>query len=461
LKVLSGYLLSFPVSLALAAPIILPTLHQAAISAKRSTVLEWGEYVSLSYDLKLWLHGLISPLAPILDNDWTGQGLLSHIGYPAVVFMVIAWFRYRQNRAFVLFLTVVALFALLWSSNTFVTGLIYHVPVFNKFRWPFRLAYFTSFFLIMVATFGCNHLLSAIGRHNSVRWKAAVCSAAVILIQVVNILVLYNISPQPMFSRHFDRIPFSEPLKELLSNGRIVTVGVVPPEEGGKVIHGYSLPHLGFNYATLWGLHHFAGYEVLVAEENFRTALKIEYNSVCNVMPGSTVNIPEIAPLDYFRSWGVRWYIVDSSLPFVETEQLKLVYSDKFRNVLQDSAARPLVAWPDAYGAVQFQFKTNSIEVQSDRETAGTLQVNVLYNPYFSVSIDGRPVLLTRTDDGQMEVAVPGGSHAIEIRYHDRDFNKGILISLATLTVLLTCGYVLKRCRACHGRGYPFAFLLH
>jgi hypothetical protein len=442
---LSYYLLSFPLSLALAAPILLPTMHQAGISAKRSVALNWEEYAALSYELKLWFSGLITPLAQISEKTWTEQGFISHIGYPALVFLLLAWLKCRESRRFVLFFTAMAIFALLWSSDTVVTSLVYYVPVFNKFRWPFRLAYFTSFFLVMVATFGCSYLISNIGRNSNRRSAYAVIGVTVILLQAVNIIVIYTASPQRMFSRHDDRIPFDEPLKNMLVGGRIVSIGVVPLMEGAKTINGNSLPQLGFNYATLWGLQHFAGYEVLVAKENFQAALKLEYSSVCNVFPGVAVNIPEIAPLDYFRSWGVKWYVVDSKVPLVPTDQLKLVFSDKYRNVLQDENARPLLYWLDDNSAVSYRFLTNSIEIKSDRQREGDLKVNILFNPYFTASIDGRDTGLSRTDDGQVAVAVPGGKHEVEIRYHDRNFSNGMLISLGTLLVLIIYGYILKR----------------
>jgi hypothetical protein len=248
-----------------------------------------------------------------------------------------------------------------------------------------------------------------------------------------------------MFSRHYDQVPFSEPLKDKLVGGRIISIGVEPPEEGAKTIHGYSLPQIGFNYATLWGLDHFAGYEVLVAAENFNAALKLECRSVCNVLPGIPLNIPEIAPLEYFRNWGVRWYVVDSKLKLVPTDQLKLVYSDRFRNVLLDAGAKPLVYWLDGTGTVSFRFETNSIEIQGVRQDEGNLKVNVLFNPDFSARIDGRTTRLTRTDDGQMAIAVPGGRHEIVIRYYDHNFTTGLLIALVTLLGLVMAGYVLKR----------------
>jgi hypothetical protein len=408
--------------------------------------LEWDEYAGLSYDLKLWLRGLFMPLSQTPESSWTEQGILSHVGYLALVFLILAWIRYREQRQLVLFLTVVALFALLWSSDTPVTRFFYHVPVFNKFRWPFKLAYFTSFFMIMVATFGCSYCLSATGPSGGRgRTATVVLAVTIILLQAINILVVYRASPQPMFSRHTDRVPFKEPLKELLVGGRIVSIGVVPSEEGGKVIHGNSQPQLGFNYATLWGLQHFAGYEVLIATDNFEATLQLEGRSVCNVIPGTQLNIPAIAPLEYFRSWGVRWYVVDSKLPLVPTDQLRLVYSDTFRNVLEDAKAMPLVYWLDDSSAASFRFKTNSVEIASDRQNEGHLKVNVLFNPGFRTTIDGRDASLTRTDDGRMAVVVPGGRHEVEIRYHDRNFTKGILISLVTLLGLLVCGYVLKR----------------
>jgi hypothetical protein len=210
---------------------------------------------------------------------------------------------------------------------------------------------------------------------------------------------------------------------------------------------------MGFNYATLWGLQYFAGYEVLVAKENLEATLKLEGRSVCNVIPGTKLNIPEIAPLDYFRNWGVRWYVIDKKVPLIPTDQLKLLYSDKFRNVLEDSRALPLVFWRDGNGTASYQFRTNSIEIKTVRQTEGDLLVNVLANRYFSANIDGVDTSLRRTDDGKMVVTVPQGEHKVEIRYHERDFTKGIAVALFTLLGLGICGYVLKRKQENHVDG--------
>jgi hypothetical protein len=446
--ILKYYLISFPLSLALAAPILLPTLQQANISSTRSVVLDWQKYSELSYDLKLWIHGLITPLTDTAESGWSEQGFISHIGYLTLFFIVIAWFRYREQRHTVLFLSAVALFALLWSSDTFVTRFIYHVPVFNKFRWPFRLAYFTSFFLIMVGTFGCSYALTAISRFEAGgRSAKAVCAVVILLLQSVNILVLYYPSPQRMFSRHYDQVPFSEPLKDTLIGGRIVSIGLDPPVEGSKTIYGNSLPQLGFNYATLWGLHHFAGYEVLVAADNLKASLDLDFRSVFNVDPEIPLNIPQVAPLEYLRNWGVKWYVVDSKLSLVPTDQLKIVYSDRFRNVLMDDQARPLVYWIDGIGTVTHRFQTNSIEITSERSSAGRLNVNILFNPFFKASIDGRATPLLRTADNQLVLDIPEGSHTISVRYHDQNFIHGVVVSLLTMLSLVLCGYVLKRRR--------------
>jgi uncharacterized membrane protein YfhO len=150
------------------------------------------------------------------------------------------------------------------------------------------------------------------------------------------------------------------------------------------------------------------------------------------------------APLDYLRNWGVLWYVIDSRIPLVTDDEFKLVYSDKFRNVLRDSKAKPMAYWLDGNGNLPYTFNTNSVILRSNRKSDGILKLNVLFNPYFSAET-GRQILpLTKTEDGQMAVAVPGGDHEVVIKYRDLDFEAGVKVMLASLLSLAAVGLFIK-----------------
>src|SRR6185369_7937425 len=119
--------------------------------------------------------------------------------------------------------------------------------------------------------------------------------------------------------------PFTEPLKERFASGRIVSAGPDVVWDGERVVPGNSLPILGYNYAMLWGLQHFGGYEALLSGENFNASLRLINNSIFNVAPDTALNFSTDVPLEYLRKWGVRWYVVAGQIPLAGTDGLELV----------------------------------------------------------------------------------------------------------------------------------------
>jgi hypothetical protein len=273
--------------------------------------------------------------------------------------------------------------------------------------------------------------------------------AASVAIQVVNFLVLYVVLPQQMFSRHLDPMPLTEPLAGKLTEGRIVSAGLDDRFAGEKILPGFSAALLGYDYATLWGFYHFGGYDPMVSEKAQQAALGIKNNPVFNLPADEPFAVPE-ETLEYFRKWGVRWYVVSSAIPLASDAPFRLFSSDGNRNVLLDQAAKPLVYWAgDSKGAapVEFRFTENSVKVEYDSTANGTIIVNALYHPYFSARLDGQPLPVTETADSQMALAVPGGKHRLEVAYGDRDFRRGALAA-AVAILLLAAGLARKGVRA-------------
>ena len=447
---LASYFGNYLLVAGLSAAFLLPALHQVSISADRKSVISWEEYAAYSQTVGDWLHGLVVPFVDNGTNAWFDPQFISHVGYLTLLFALVAVAGIGRDRAgrYVAGFSLLAAVALLWAGDIVVTKLFYHLPFYNRLRWPFKLTFFTSFYLIVVASFGF-HLFREKMRELRPRAATGILCGLGIL-HVANFLLLYCLSPPHMFSRHRDPVPLAEPLQSELVGGRIATLALPTVMGGDKRVYGYSVPQLGFNYPTLFGLYGFGGYELLLSGKNSEATFSLRERSVFVAQPGVPVNMAVDLPLEYLRDWGVKWYVIDRNVTLAGTDNLVEAYRDERRTILLDPAARPFVSWGDGFDdtSLTYRFRTNAVEIASQRESAGALVVNVLYNPFFRATVDGRDAALTETGDGQMRVDVPGGRHAIHLKYIDPYFYYGLLVSMVSVLIISIAGYILKmRCK--------------
>jgi hypothetical protein len=427
-------------------PLLLQAMHQTSISVGRKSALSWYEYADLSYQMSHWLNGIFTPFRDMARNSWVEQHFISHVGYLTVFFLLLAVVRMRtsRNKRLIALFAVISIIALCWSADTIITKLFYYLPVYNRLRYPFKLDFFTSFYLVIVATFGFDSFWDSIKKAG---YRAAVSATAILLtLHVGNFIVLYAVLPQHMFSRHLDKVPFDEPLKKVLADGRIVTGWLDPVFANDKVLPGFSVPTIGYDYATLWGVNYVGGYDTLMPEKNFKASLERINRGDFNVAPGHTLNFKEEVPLEHFRKWGVKWYLFEKSIPLTNLADLTVAYRDKDRNVLYDAQANSMVYWTDdGKGAnIRSRFTTNSIEIETDRASGGTLIINVLHNPFFVAYVDGAKSAITETGDAQMALDITPGRHDILVKYSDRYFNYGLVVSGCFFLLLIAGTIVVK-----------------
>jgi hypothetical protein len=268
-------------------------------------------------------------------------------------------------------------------------------------------------------------------------------------ILVFNYIILYAGLPQQSLARHLDKVPFDEPLKDVLANGRIVSIGFNfynDDIENGK-LYGYTAPSLGYNYATLWGLYHFGGYERLISTQNSNASLGLNYHSIIPVEPGFPLDMPSYLPLFYFREWGVKYYIIDKNVYLRDIGGLVLFYSDQYRNIVYDPRAKPFIYWEDNpnEGNISYKFGTNTIEIGAERAADGNMHLNFLFNSFFNAYIDGEKVGLIETADAQMSLFVSKGVHSIKIEYVDPYFKYGLMLVITFIAAGSVTLFVLKQ----------------
>jgi hypothetical protein len=445
------YLLQYVCSFFIVLPVLLPGLHHIGLSNRQGSLI-WEEYSSLSYNIHDWISGLINPFSSLIhDYNWTNQNFISHIGYLAIIFLLAGILSFKNKKYnIVLVYVLLGAAALLFASNSFITRLFYLVPIYNRFRWPFKVAFFTSFSLVVAATFGFDivyqKLQAVKQKGNQISTAIFVC---IVAIQVCNSIAVYMYSSQKMFGIHLDSVPFDEPLKDSLRDRRIVTLGPRSFSNYAKFpgLYSYTAPYLGFNYATFWELYHFGGYEPLLLQRNAQACLYLNYES--NLTIGNNVPVEmQMKLLRYLRIWGVKWYIVEKRLSYPFFSNLVLRYSDNKRNVFYDSLARPFVFWQNGErdnDKVTFEFHTNDMEIHTFNASDGFLRVNVLFNRFFRAYIDGNEAHLAEAKYSQMELFVPGGSHTIRIEYSDPYFTYGVFGTGAFLILALLLAFVRRK----------------
>jgi len=436
------YAANWALTVVFSLPLLLPMWHQATISAARKEALAKWEFEWGAFDLVSWFSGLLNPFsnaryARVPITAWLPRSLpyLSHIGYLTLVLIgvgLIAFFRKALDARRMKYFFICwagALVSLFWSINAYA-DIMYAIPVLNRFRWPFKLQLHTAFFLVAMATVGLAWLL---GLFQS-RWAARSVFTAALLATLANFLALYLLRPPRLFRTHQESIPLVEPLEEQLKEGRLISIGY--PFEDQK-----SANSIGYDYATLWGLESIAGYDEFVPARNRQIALGLDHWA-------SYVDRPNRLPIAHLRRWGVRWYIVSNGAPeyapVLIANGLTPYFHDANRTVYQDSEAAPLVSWESGgVAGIDYRLTTNSLQVDVASSREDLLHLRFAGNPFFTASVDGRPIEICTDEYDQMSLRVPPGRHRITVRYRDPYLTLGSL--LAGAVAILLAGLALIR----------------
>jgi hypothetical protein len=83
---------------------------------------------------------------------------------------------------------------------------------------------------------------------------------------------------------------------------------------------------------------------------------------------------------------------------------------------------------------------SNSLSVHVHAQQAGMLMLSEVFYPAWRAYVDGQPAHIYRADYLFRAIAVPAGDHAVELRYESATFQRGLLISLVSLGVLMLAG---------------------
>jgi hypothetical protein len=282
----------------------------------------------------------------------------------------------------------------------------------------FKLQLFLSFYLIAIPACGF-YLFFKKRRPNKLAESILVVS--LIFIQLFTFYQLYIHGPLKSRRAYLDPVPMVEPLKEQLKDGRIISVGFY-------FYDPYAIHAIGYNYATLWGLYQFAGYDPFKPLANMEASLGLDFAAY---YPENLNEEPE--RVEYLRNWGVKWYIVDPGY-IDQNDQLnfaRVIYHDSKRIVYCDDQALPLFYWnSDQSGAgIHSQIKTNSIRLRVNHGLDDVLLINFIYNPLFKATLDGKRLKVSERR-GRLCLKVPRGNHVLNLWYTDIFFNIGCYLAI-------------------------------
>lgn len=437
------YIYSYICTIILSLPLLLPMVHQMNISATRNSKLSFAEFSSWLYNIKQWLLGFFYPF-----NKSANSGFLyvlnysSYVGYLTIFFFIVCIIKYfkgeysKNKRLQISTFLISGAAAFLWATSIVFNHIIYLVPILNRFRWPFKLEFYVNFYLIAIASIGFNAYIEQLGRGNK-RTLQNIIFTVLILVQIIDFSNLYMLFPQRGFEISKNKVVLEEPLADKINNGRIISFKDYYSPNSMEVSD-----YIGANFATMWGMYHFGGYEPMISEDNGRASLYLNYDSILYLYKSLWTSNRINKLIDYFREWGVKWYIINKNSTLKEKLPFEKFYEDDKRTVYLDKQAKPFFYWNESENdnGINSDIKINTISLNISSSKQDYLVVNFLYNPFFKAYMDNREITIKKNQIGKMVLFIPKGEHNVVIKYSDSYFTTGLYISI--LFVLLGLIYI-------------------
>jgi hypothetical protein len=469
---------SYISTIVISLPLLLPVWHQTQISNNRSIKVPWSFFSDGYYNFTDLFLGFFFPYLKEGRNPEESKWFLnlhnlSHIGYLTIIFIFFLFIFgkkiFKENsrkgkpsnkkslknklyddnslvdiKPYIIVSAFLGTFSLLWATKI-ITIIIYYIPLLNRFREPYRIIMFTDFYLIILGAIGF-YLFNKYIMEKSVKVELYrnIIFGIVIACIFLNWTSLYLTYPLKTFGLMVrDKVPLQEPLKDTLTAGRIFTIGfplLYENPEGSPIFLHNTSASLAQNYATLWGLYHFGGYtDPLMSKDNLYATLGISREGYPNFDPDYFQKA-----YNYFRTWGVRYYVTDKNVFLPKKYGFKKISSDEKRDVYEDVKALPFFFWENdmTNEGIYGKINTNSIELTVSSEKSRRIIVNFLFNPFFKSYIDGSYVETKANKSKQMLIDVPAGNHKLSIVYSDPYLKVGTYCAIIFIGLLFVAFFV-------------------
>jgi len=416
------YLASFVFTAALCAPILLPAFDLIEASKSRTGALSFAEFSYLNLSLTQWLKGLVYPFTHYAGHvaEMKQMDKLSYLGYLPLLFLGWKFSRRRTASPAWFAALLCAVTAWLWALGAFNPA-EYYVPVLNRFRWHFKMLLFADFFLIAAAAAAAAEFLEEKKLFlRPTSWLFLLAGA-----HLINMGAFYLAGPRAVFRLYEESVPLREPMGAFIADGRIATVGFPLRHEAGAA-------SLGFQYASLFGLFHFAGYEPLVPRLNAVETGGLNYEASLT----GAISREQLARM---RTWGVKYYVTPSRpakryVNALHGEGMSEFIISPGRNIFRDMKAAPLAKAPDGTPAGKVEASGGRLTARFARPFTGCAELNFLYHPMLRAEDDG--VKLERSPSGRILACASSPVREIAIYPSNSALKKGLIIMLCAAAAL-------------------------
>jgi hypothetical protein len=396
------------------APLLVPMFHATELSAARAQPLSLAQALGYCVEPGDLLRAQIG----LYRHGWIFGASTAILFCPALLFLpatIVRFFRGNSALRQKLFqLLVLACLALLFSTRWHV--FLSLLPLFDKFRWPFKVFVYADFFLLAALVWSMTSWKRA-------NW-AATCLAAVIFADVAVVLSGHdeNTFSKTTLTSSANTLPASVDTQL----GRVVAIDIILPEASSARFFTHT-------FGTYFAVPSLGGYDPLVAPEQLRFAPGIDFPNIF-----TSAITPEIR--NELDERAARYWIVDPKSPQLAQVQalgLKPLSQEKDRIIFEDIQARPLVYFwngPNQPGSVIFSGNSLLIPVRGVKSPA---YISVGPTDGWWVRIDGGPWHQgTYYLSNRLMIDLPMGARLLEVSYFDARFRDGLWLSAALLLVL-------------------------
>ncbi len=415
-------------------PMFAPMLHEAKVSAHRSGALSLQETLLFSLDPGEFIKTQFLVFeSKTLYGGFTecNSSYFLCLEIFLVPLMLLALSRAKLSTVqLCLRLFLLALVALVLSTKCYVVFSL--LPVFDHFRWPFKLFIYFKLFLISFILIGLSCWIKE-GNWNRSRHLVAI--AALMIILVTNGIVIGRNQAENVLS-YAHLTSLTSPISRVIdpTKGRVFTVGIWGTKD-------YNVDrYLSHNFSTTFEIPHLGGYDPSVGLNQANFGLDLNF---CNVYFEPIT--PEYRKLLNERC--VRYFILNTAFlngkAALELKNIKVLLEDKDRAIVENEEADPMVLCQGAtVQPGQLSYSGNSLFIPvPDNTTRIGVSLSQTYG--WNYRLDGGPWLKPDYAEDRLWCAIPPSSHLLEVTYFDPFLRQGIWLSLGGLLVLSAVGGVM------------------
>lgn len=431
LTIMKSYLLLHILYLCLIAPLLFPMWLAQIQSAERAIPLNYFDFLKMHVEPGEFLKALLFKFdvsRTIKLN--TCLLYLSPILMVSLALLGFRKFRRKISHKHAIFASLTILSGILCSE---LHGLLYFVPPFNFFRWPFKHFIFFSFFLNIICVLTVN-LATGYGP----QFKRALLLFLIICV-ALNVSVVLTHSTVTM-AQFRSTGPLQDPFKGVIDSdqGRVATFQTLkagaPDYLGYPLLSGYK--YLTFVYATLFNYHHLGGQDPLVSKMHKELALGAQY-----------INSYELdLSVEVLRHWskvGVRFVITSPTTEHLQLPEsfpaLKFLYKDAQVLIFENINALP-IAYPcnNPNISLPVRFYINHLEIESALNSNSELCLTLAPGSFQASNPKSDDAFQLISDDMPLRFQPSAGTDLVQVAYHDRQFVYGLIFF--ALSILVTLG---------------------